>query len=98
MLVDMKKIENELFLKFSGIIFYTLLLLIEIPKYFCKKFFGIHRASLARNNLIIFFIFDMFFYYIDYYYFLLINNFLFQCFLLSFENSEETFYFMNFLD
>ena len=63
----MKKIENELFLKFSGIIFYTLLLLIEIPKYFCKKFFGIHRASLARNNLIIFFIFDMFFYYIDYY-------------------------------
>ena len=50
------------FLEFSGTIFYAILLLIEIPKYFCKKFFGIRRASLARNQIFILKIFGLTFF------------------------------------
>ena len=34
----------------------------KIPKYFCKKFLGIHRASIARNQIFILNIFGLTFF------------------------------------
>ena len=58
----MKKIENKLFLEFEGQNFILFCFLNEIPKYFCKKSFGIRRASLARNQIFILKIFGLTFF------------------------------------